>query len=113
MHLPLPIDLIDTAARIRTWAAITPDILTVRLFGSRVKGTHRPDSDLDVAVGLAGRPSETTILMIDNKQKWLRQLELLSGFKVQLELADRRQDPTVWAGLRAGCVLIYRRPFAD
>jgi predicted nucleotidyltransferase len=30
------------------------DVSEVRLFGSRARGTHRPDSDVDVAVVLGG-----------------------------------------------------------
>jgi predicted nucleotidyltransferase len=37
-------------AAIKTWARDTPQVVEVRLFGSRAKGTARPDSDVDLAV---------------------------------------------------------------
>ena len=40
----------DLAATVATWAAAEHLIRRVYLFGSRVKGTERPDSDLDVLV---------------------------------------------------------------
>ncbi|MCF5098994.1 MULTISPECIES: nucleotidyltransferase domain-containing protein [Pseudomonas] len=40
----------DMAAAIASWASTQPLIRKVYLFGSRVRGTHMPSSDLDVAV---------------------------------------------------------------
>lgn len=35
---------------IRAWASRTPEVRAVWLFGSRAKGTARPDSDVDLAI---------------------------------------------------------------
>jgi predicted nucleotidyltransferase len=40
----------DQVKAIREWAKATPEVLAVRLFGSRAKGCAKPDSDLDVAI---------------------------------------------------------------
>ena len=40
---------------VATWAEKYPDIRRVWLYGSRVKGTARPDSDLDIAVEIHPR----------------------------------------------------------
>ena len=37
-------------AAIRRWAKSHPEIQRVYLFGSRAKGTHDPDSDVDLAI---------------------------------------------------------------
>jgi predicted nucleotidyltransferase len=45
------IDLADEQVRaIQKWAAATPEVREVRLFGSRARGTARVDSDVDLAV---------------------------------------------------------------
>ena len=52
----------DALAR-RLAAAYPEDLLEVRVFGSRARGDHREDSDLDVAVIVASpRPRRTDIL---------------------------------------------------
>lgn len=38
------------AAAVANWASSEPLIRKAYLFGSRVRGAHKPDSDLDVAV---------------------------------------------------------------
>ncbi|WP_188610812.1 nucleotidyltransferase domain-containing protein [Chelatococcus reniformis] len=54
---------------IRSWARSKSRVEQVRLFGSRRKGTHRPDSDLDIAVTVSERRSYTrsTIWFFDAK----------------------------------------------
>lgn len=42
----------ELEAIVRNWAASHPRVSAAYLFGSRVKGTHRDNSDLDVAVEL-------------------------------------------------------------
>jgi predicted nucleotidyltransferase len=40
----------DMAAAVAKWASTQPLVRKVYLFGSRARGTHRSDSDLDIAV---------------------------------------------------------------
>ncbi|MCJ2068147.1 nucleotidyltransferase domain-containing protein [Methylobacterium sp. J-030] len=53
-------DLHQTAVdAIRTWAAGNENVAEVWLFGSRAKGTARPDSDVDLALVLVpGAPGD-------------------------------------------------------
>jgi hypothetical protein len=46
----LDTDIIAVVPRLRVWAQGHANIRRVWLYGSRVRGTQRPDSDLDVAV---------------------------------------------------------------
>ena len=39
---------------IKEWALRTPHVVEVRLFGSRAKGTAKPDSDIDLAITVGG-----------------------------------------------------------
>ena len=43
-------DLIALARVLREWIEPAPGVPVVYLFGSRVRGDHRPDSDVDVRV---------------------------------------------------------------
>jgi predicted nucleotidyltransferase len=54
------INLTDSQVRaIQKWAAATPQVLEVRLFGSRAKGRARADSDVDLAVTVGGSKGAT------------------------------------------------------
>jgi predicted nucleotidyltransferase len=69
------VDLVWAAARVKEWAEQQPAIYTVAFFGSRVKGTHREDSDLDVAVG-----TDWTS-MVCNSECWTTELEAVLDFR--------------------------------
>jgi hypothetical protein len=45
----------DSVELIRQWAARTNAVREVWLFGSRAKGTSRPDSDVDIGIYLMPR----------------------------------------------------------
>ncbi|WP_369690099.1 nucleotidyltransferase domain-containing protein [Pseudomonas luteola] len=47
------------AAAIAKWSSTQPLTRKAYLFGSRVRGTHRPDSDLDVAVKVFTLPADS------------------------------------------------------
>jgi predicted nucleotidyltransferase len=48
-------------ASIVQWARADSRVAAVFLFGSRAKGTHRPDSDLDLAVVLTGDEDDSAL----------------------------------------------------
>ena len=48
-------------AIIREWAEAQPRIAAVYLFGSRAKGTARPDCDIDLAIILTEHPDWTAL----------------------------------------------------
>jgi predicted nucleotidyltransferase len=70
---------------IRNWAASIPEVSAVYLFGSRVKGTARPDSDLDVAIEFALDPTETHLVVLDNQERWRHMLEAATGLDIDFE----------------------------
>lgn len=49
----MDIEAMTTA--VAKWASTQPLIRKAYLFGSKVRGTHKPDSDLDVAVDRCGQ----------------------------------------------------------
>jgi predicted nucleotidyltransferase len=96
----------DEAPRIcRDWAASKREITRLILFGSRVKGVHRPDSDLDIMpVTHAGD-------FIPNKAQWTDELTELLGVTVHL-VEYQAGNRSLVAGVKSEGVIAYSR-FGD
>ena len=102
----------SAADSIAQWAAENPEVRRVWVFGSRAKGTHRPDSDIDIAVELepVGDSEETLTRWIAQSDLWESQLQSRVVAKIDLEWFDPDgSTPTVQAGLNVAKVLIYER----
>lgn len=107
--LPLPKELQAAADILGRWAVTQRHVLTVYLYGSRVSGSHRPDSDLDVAVGLRrDEEGDALATFMFEKACWTKQLNERLPFDVHLELADPDDTPCVWSYLNNGCVVVYQ-----
>ena len=76
-------------ASIIKWAEQIPEIKAVYLFGSRVKGSSRDDSDLDIAVIMAnGDQGQREADWICEAAAWRQQLQELMPVKVDLQVGD-------------------------
>src|SRR5262249_10247368 len=83
----------DQIAVIRRWAETTPEIACVILYGSRAKGTARPDSDVDLGLITFGpEPGSRFANFGLHRREWANQLQELVGLKVQLEYASPEID---------------------
>ena len=94
------------------WAAEHPEVCRVWIFGSRAKDTHRPESDIDIAVELepVGDSEETLTRWIAHADLWRSELRSRVVPKVDLEWFDPDGNtPTIEAGLNEAKVLIYER----
>lgn len=79
------------------WAAQHPEIVALYVFGSRARGTARPDAALELAVELDGsRESEPTILVV-NRVHWQTVLSELTDCKVSdiYLVSDKQVSGTV------------------
>lgn len=86
---------------IRQWASTLPLITGIWLYGSRVKGGAREDSDLDVAFTCVGDRNESALTtVIFNRQKWEAALQALLPVKVHLQYADPDEDEVVWPAVQ-------------
>lgn len=103
------------AAVLTVWAKQKPLIGRVFVFGSRVRGDHRPDSDIDIAVELDPEHFRGTdesggwatwMLETDG---WKEELQKLLPFNVQLERYHTDQTPTIACGLARSSVLVYEK----
>ncbi|NNG59788.1 nucleotidyltransferase domain-containing protein [Sphingomonas paucimobilis] len=103
-------DGVDAAwvERIATWAAGEPLIEAAYVFGSRVKGTYRDDSDLDVAVIVAGADEgERLGNAIFEKPRWIATLQPQLPVKLHLQCA-MDDDIVVMPAVRDHGRLVYK-----
>jgi predicted nucleotidyltransferase len=107
----LPSDLRADADAVSAWASATPVVRRAWLFGSRVLGTHRADSDLDVAIEHDKLPGDGSALTtwICEAKSWRAQLAPRLQHRLDLWSYDPGRTPTIESALDAGAVLIYER----
>jgi predicted nucleotidyltransferase len=100
--------LIETI--VAQWAEDQALVLRAWLFGSRVRGTSRADSDLDVAIEIRTLPGDscpfTTFTCEGDKLKHSLQARL----SLDLDLhwyGGPVETPTIHAGLQESAILVY------
>lgn len=79
--------LVEHVARFKTWAEGKSNLRRLWLFGSRVRGDARPDSDLDIAFeidALVDDADKETFLE-EVLPRWQAELQSISAFPVHLE----------------------------
>ena len=94
---------------IQKWAATVPQRVRIYLHGSRISGTHRPDSDLDVGIEFIAITDwhEMFQFTVKNKDVWeLKLRETIPLIHVEFY---RRYDPNESEVFptNAACYLIY------
>lgn len=103
-----------------SWATSKPLVDLVWIFGSRARGNHRPDSDLDIAIQLdlsaADGVDESGGLatwMLDTGG-WEEELAALLPFTIDLEQYRGDATPTIRRALATSSQLVYtKRAVAD
>src|SRR5947207_1571875 len=110
MFLPVATELQRPIVALQNWAASEPLVSAVYIYGSRLRETNRPDSDLDVAVSFdIPAEEEPVIFWIDHKQRWKGELTQRVGLKIDLEIAHPILAPKVWGYLKERHALVYLR----
>jgi predicted nucleotidyltransferase len=104
-------DLTAWSAKLASWAGEKPQIAELWLFGSRVRGTHREDSDLDVAVIMSGSSQGVRygnwLALAD---AWKRELGELLPVPIDLDIGDSDIAVNVVApAVRCHGIQIFRR----
>lgn len=104
-------DLAHDIEVIKAWAASNPVIERVWIFGSRVRGTNRPDSDLDVAMEHGVMPGDsdhfTTGLM--GPSEWKAELQSNTRCKLDVQSYRSGDTPAVEAGIKESSRVIYEK----
>ena len=105
----------DMHTLLSAWAAEKPLVGRLWLFGSRVRGDHRPDSDVDVAIELdmsAARGADESggiaTWAFDTKT-WKPELEGLLSLVVDLQRYKAGETATIQAGLDQSSILVYEK----
>ena len=82
--------LFDTIRTLRSWAEGRPHVRRLWVFGSRLKGTQRDDSDLDVAMEIdaLGQDENAAVSWVGYRHLCEQELSALTGFAVQLHPVD-------------------------
>lgn len=103
----------DAARRALTeWAAANSKVKRVWVYGSRAKGTHRPDSDINIAVELqpVGDSEETLAVWMAHCNQWQSELQARIDPGVDLEWFDPDGATTmIQAALDEAQMLMYER----
>src|SRR5262245_44121892 len=91
-------------ATIIAWAKRTPDVQAVILFGSRCKGTARPNSDVDLALVMTEGPDQNQRAddYLHNYKAWEAELKGRLALDVTVGLLDPPLGGQVPGGV-AGC----------
>ena len=93
------------------WAEGEPRVRSVHVFGSRARGDHRADSDLDVAYQLFDADDETALTTaVCTGPFWQAELQGRLSVPLQLEFADPDEDERVWPAVLREGVLLFERP---
>jgi predicted nucleotidyltransferase len=102
-------DLKCWAEVLRNWACATPEISEVWIFGSRAKGSFRPDSDLDIAIVVGGEtPGERLADWISCNKEWKAELQGLLEVRLDLQLGNAEwSDKIVGPSIREHGIRIY------
>jgi predicted nucleotidyltransferase len=103
-------DIEAMTVAVAKWASTQPLIQKAYLYGGRVRGTHQPDSDLDVAVELFTLPGDESLLAT-----WIREAQQLKTsiagvVPVIIDLdwyGGADQTPCVHAGLQSGNIVAF------
>jgi predicted nucleotidyltransferase len=101
----------DAAKLVAAWASEKPQIAKVHFYGSRVKETHREDSDLDVAIALIANLDESGGLAtwMHYSDQWTVELNKAIPYEVQLEWDGGDGTPTIKNGLVEGSWLVHEK----
>ena len=98
-------------SQIQNWAANKRWVRSVHLFGSRVHGTARDDSDIDIAVELTvDEGDEAFGIWLDECEQWRTELQQFLPWTVDLDLFHPTAAPHVAEYVAAGGREIYRAP---
>lgn len=102
----------ETLAKLREWAAKQDHVRRLWVFGSRLKGVHRVDSDLDVALEIdaVGHDESARVTWVAHRQEWEATLTTLTGYKVDINEFDATNlTSNVVSYIRCCSALIYVR----
>jgi predicted nucleotidyltransferase len=110
-------DILEVKRRVAAWAAQQPLVTKVWLYGSRVKGTERPDSDIDIAVEIRTLPGDSdasTTFTCEGEKLRASLSSLLEPLRVDLQwYGGPTESPNVSAGILESSIPVYQADRQD
>lgn len=103
-------EFVDMAAAVAKWAGTQPLVRKAYLFGSRVRRTHRPDSDLDVAVEIFTLPGDSSPFITWTGEAQRLKTSIAGVVPVAIDLewyGDEVETPRIHAALEQSSVVVY------
>lgn len=100
----------DMAAAVAKWSSTQPLIRKAYLFGSRVRGTHRPDSDLDVAVEVFTLPGDSCPLATWIGESHRLEASIAGIVPVLIDLewyGGEAETPVIHKALKRSSLVVY------
>lgn len=104
-------DLRSIKKTVSQWAISQPLVVRAWIFGSRVRGTARIDSDVDVAIEVRALPGDAEPLaaFIFEADRLRSSIQALFPFKVDLQwYGGPVETPIIHAGLNQSSILVYQ-----
>jgi predicted nucleotidyltransferase len=101
----------EVARLVAAWASSKSQIAKVQFYGSRVKRTHREDSDLDLAITLMPNLDESGGLATwcRYSDEWSAELSKALPYQVHAEWEAGEETPTILKGLSEASYLVYEK----
>jgi predicted nucleotidyltransferase len=86
-HVSMDPQIEAMRSELGAWARRQPGLRRLWIYGSRAQGTHRPDSDLDIAFEIDRLPDSAAAaeFLERTRPAWRAELSQLSGLLVHLE----------------------------
>jgi len=104
------VNIEDMRDAVANWASTQPLIRKAYLFGSRVRGTHRPNSDLDVAIEIFTMLGDENPLTTWTCEAQRLKASISGVVPVIIDLnwyGGAVETPCVHAGLQEGSIVVF------
>ncbi len=102
-------NLEEATCLLRALGDETPCIKKIYIFGSLVKGTFGPDSDLDAAFEISPSPTDSSIdaAFPFERREWEEKLRPYVDCPMHFKLLDGARTPTTTAAVEDASILVY------
>jgi predicted nucleotidyltransferase len=103
-------DLASITTIVMQWAASQPLVVKAWIFGSRVRGTSRSDSDVDIAIEVRALPGDTEPLATFMYEADSLEQSIQARLPLVVDLqwyGGPVETPIIHAGLQQSSVLVY------
>jgi len=97
----------EIKSKIHSWVQNHPEINEVRIFGSRAKGTHKPNSDLDIIVTV--NEKDVTTYAAFERENLQASLQKHFLYEIDLWVYDKYKDKILKKAIDDCNILIYKK----